>query len=78
MTQTTGIWVCAVVDRQPGRPAATASCPRGGVVSEEAERDPHEVERVVVLGRGGAGKSTAAVELGCLTGLPVVELDKHF
>jgi len=36
------------------------------------------VERVVVLGRGGAGKSTAAVELGYLTGLPVVELDKHF
>lgn len=36
------------------------------------------VERVVVLGRGGAGKSTAAVELGRITGLPVVELDTHF
>jgi len=36
------------------------------------------VERVVILGRGGAGKSTAAVELGRTTGLPVVELDAHF
>lgn len=36
------------------------------------------VERVVVLGRGGAGKSTAAAELGRITGLPVVELDAHF
>ncbi|MET3808073.1 hypothetical protein ABIB25_005100 [Nakamurella sp. UYEF19] len=36
------------------------------------------MERVVVLGRGGAGRSTAAVELGKITGLPVVELDKHF
>lgn len=36
------------------------------------------VERVVVLGRGGAGKSTAAHRLGHLTGLPVIELDKHF
>jgi len=36
------------------------------------------VNRVVVLGRGGAGKSALAVRLGTLTGLPVVELDKHF
>ncbi len=36
------------------------------------------MQRVVVLGRGGAGKSTAAVELGRITGLPVVELDAHF
>jgi len=36
------------------------------------------VQRVVVLGRGGAGKSTAAERLGVLTGLPVVELDRHF
>ncbi len=36
------------------------------------------MQRVVVLGRGGAGKSTAAVELGRITGLPVVELDEHF
>jgi adenylate kinase family enzyme len=36
------------------------------------------VKRVVVLGRGGAGKSTVAVQLGMLTGLPVTELDKCF
>ena len=33
---------------------------------------------MVILGRGGAGKSTLARRLGALTGLPVVELDKHF
>jgi adenylate kinase family enzyme len=36
------------------------------------------VERVVILGRGAAGKTTAAKELGRITGLPVVELDEHF
>lgn len=36
------------------------------------------MKRVVVLGRGGAGKSTAARRLGERTGLPVIELDKHF
>jgi adenylate kinase family enzyme len=36
------------------------------------------MQRVVILGRGGAGKSTVARRLGAATGLPVVELDKHF
>jgi adenylate kinase family enzyme len=36
------------------------------------------MEKVAILGRGGAGKSTLAAELGAATGLPVVELDKHF
>lgn len=36
------------------------------------------MDRVIILGRGGAGKSTAARRLGALTGLPVIELDKHF
>jgi adenylate kinase family enzyme len=36
------------------------------------------VERVVILGRGGSGKSTAAARLGRATGLPVIELDAVF
>jgi adenylate kinase family enzyme len=36
------------------------------------------VERVLVLGRGAAGKSTLARRLGALTGLPVTELDQCF
>ncbi len=36
------------------------------------------MQRVLVFGRGGAGKSTAAVRLGHLTGLPVIELDQYF
>lgn len=36
------------------------------------------VRRVVVLGRGGAGKSTLARRLGVVTGLTVTELDTLF
>ena len=36
------------------------------------------VQRVVVLGRGGAGKSVLACALGDTLGLPVVELDREF
>ena len=36
------------------------------------------MERVVILGRGGAGKSVLARGLGSAVGLPVVELDKEF
>ena len=36
------------------------------------------VQRVIILGRGGAGKSTVSRRLGKLVGLPVIELDKHF
>jgi adenylate kinase family enzyme len=36
------------------------------------------VNRVVVLGRGAAGKSTAARRLGRVAGSPVIELDEHF
>lgn len=36
------------------------------------------MRRVVVLGRGGAGKSRFARELGERTGLPVIELDQVF
>jgi dephospho-CoA kinase len=34
--------------------------------------------RVVILGRGGAGKSTFAARLGAVTGIPVIELDTVF
>lgn len=36
------------------------------------------MDRVAVVGSGGAGKSTFAAELGERTGLPVVHLDHHF
>jgi nicotinamide riboside kinase len=36
------------------------------------------VRRVIVVGPGAAGKSTLAVRLGDITGLPVIELDKRF
>jgi hypothetical protein len=34
--------------------------------------------RVLILGRGGAGKSTLARRLSVESGLPLVELDKEF
>ena len=36
------------------------------------------MERVVIIGCGGAGKSTLARKLGEKTGLPVIHLDKLF
>src|SRR5580692_1516991 len=36
------------------------------------------MKRVVVLGPGASGKSTLAVQLGEITRLPVLELDKIF
>jgi adenylate kinase family enzyme len=36
------------------------------------------MKRVVILGRGAAGKSTLARQLNDLTGLPLTELDKLF
>ena len=36
------------------------------------------MRRVIVVGPGAAGKSTLAVRLGDITGLPVIELDKLF
>ncbi|GAA4908411.1 hypothetical protein EV188_101961 [Actinomycetospora succinea] len=36
------------------------------------------MQRVVVLGRGGAGKTTAARRLGKVIDAPVLELDRYF
>ena len=36
------------------------------------------MQKIVILGRGGAGKSTLAARLGAALDLPVIELDKHF
>jgi adenylate kinase family enzyme len=36
------------------------------------------VERVVIVGPGGAGKSTLARKLGASTGLPVIHLDREY
>ncbi|MFC7533443.1 hypothetical protein [Actinoplanes sp. GCM10030250] len=36
------------------------------------------MRKIVILGRGGAGKSTLAAHLGTALALPVIELDKHF
>ena len=37
-----------------------------------------QMRRVVIFGRGASGKTTLAAELGRVTGLPVMELDKLF
>jgi len=36
------------------------------------------VQRVAVVGSGGAGKSVFSQELGRQTGLPVIHLDRHY
>ena len=36
------------------------------------------MRRVVIVGRGASGKSTLAVQMSNITGLPVTELDKLF
>lgn len=48
------------------------------VSTEPAPGSIAQVERIVILGRGAAGKSTLARRLGSVTGLPVIELDQMF
>jgi hypothetical protein len=48
------------------------------ISSESVRPENMSMQRVVILGRGGAGKSTVANRLGEAFGLPVIELDKHF
>jgi adenylate kinase family enzyme len=35
-------------------------------------------QRIMVIGSGGAGKSTFARQLAAITGLPVIHLDRHY
>ena len=41
-------------------------------------RSHRNVQRILILGRGAAGKSTLARRLSALTGFPVIELDDWF
>jgi adenylate kinase family enzyme len=52
---------------------ASAHAPLGG-----RGCDARPVQRVLVLGRGGSGKSTFALQLSAVSGLPVIELDSQF
>ena len=36
------------------------------------------MQRVLIIGSAGAGKTTLSVELGAVLGLPVVHLDAHY
>ena len=46
--------------------------------SPEASPTLHGRRRILVIGPGGAGKSTFSRQLGEITGLPVVHLDRYF
>jgi adenylate kinase family enzyme len=50
----------------------------GGTVVNPESRHWPRMERVLVLGSGGAGKSTFAAQLGRHLQLPVVHLDREF
>src|SRR4051812_1504634 len=64
---------------RPGPPPAGRRCLSSrGNLSSRRTGYPGSMRRIVVLGRGGAGKSTLAARLGAALALSVIELDKHF
>lgn len=46
--------------------------------ADDAEPGVERMQRILVLGCAGAGKSTVARALGARYGLPVVHLDRHY
>ena len=55
----------------------TRTCSPPKMSARPGWRHEH-VKRVIVVGPGASGKSTLAVRLGQITGLPVTELDNVF
>ncbi|MEL6635500.1 MAG: DNA topology modulation protein [Bacteroidota bacterium] len=39
---------------------------------------PNRPSRILLIGSGGAGKSTLAIQLGAVLRLPVIHLDRHY
>lgn len=56
-------------------PSPTTVTPAADDVQLSPEPMPVTMRRVLVIGSGGAGKSTLAARLGARTGLPVIHLD---
>ena len=59
-----------------GRTAGEASTP--GVPADRSLRHDERVQRIAIVGSGGAGKSMLARQIGAIAGLPVVHLDHHY
>jgi len=51
---------------------------RGSYVEADSGNYIHYMQRVAVVGSGGAGKSTFARALSRVTGIPVIHLDEHY
>lgn len=62
----------------PGCPQLVGGGIKNGTYSGRRRCKHVLMQRVVLLGRGGAGKSTFARRLSEITGIPAIELDKHF
>jgi adenylate kinase family enzyme len=72
-----GHWRLLIAEHELGDPATVLSEALEGAILGRPDSIA-EVERVVILGRGGAGKSALAHRIGSLTQLPVIELDQLF
>jgi adenylate kinase family enzyme len=72
--------ICSRTLRRSGRhqscPTSTAWSVRSPTSGDSSLRQTARVQRVAIVGSGGAGKTSFAVELARRTGLPVVHLDR--